>query len=172
MSNIAGIYKNDTTAAPGISVSIYLSGCDFHCEGCHNSEAWDFNYGKECTPEHISEIVDALRANGVDRKLSLLGGEPLHPNNIKTAKAIIAACKAKYNNVEVYVWTGYEMSDLYKRAESEKEVAWILDNVKCIIAGQFDINKRDVTLPLRGSSNQTINYIEASDMSSPRGGCE
>ena len=47
MSKIAGIYWDDTAAAPGISLSVYFSGCHFHCPGCHNPEAQDFNFGEE-----------------------------------------------------------------------------------------------------------------------------
>ena len=46
---IAGIDYNDTAAAPGISLTVYVSGCEHRCPGCHNPEAWDFNYGEEIT---------------------------------------------------------------------------------------------------------------------------
>lgn len=38
MSNIAGIIPNDTAAAPGVCVSVFVSGCPLHCKGCHNLE--------------------------------------------------------------------------------------------------------------------------------------
>lgn len=160
MSKIAGVYYNDTTAAPGISLSVYLSGCDFHCAGCHNPQAWDYDYGDELTDELIEELVSHLCDNNINRTLCLLGGEPLAPKNIDAAVKIIDACRGLYPWVEVYIWTGYVMEDLQERRKTEPQVDWILENVDCIIDGPFDITKRDITLPLRGSSNQRINYLK------------
>ena len=82
MSKIAGIYWDDTAAAPGISLSVYFSGCHFHCPGCHNPEAQDFNYGTEYNLDIRQEIMAKLKKNGVMRTLSILGGEPLNNENI------------------------------------------------------------------------------------------
>ena len=45
--NYADIKELDIQDGDGARVSIYVSGCHFHCKGCHNKEAWDFNYGKK-----------------------------------------------------------------------------------------------------------------------------
>ena len=63
----AGIIKNDVAAAPGVCVTFYTQGCPHHCPGCHNPETWDFNGGKEFTPQTLQEIKDALVANGIHR---------------------------------------------------------------------------------------------------------
>ena len=47
--NYADIKEIDIQDGDGVRVSIYVSGCHFHCKECHNPEAWDFNYGKEFT---------------------------------------------------------------------------------------------------------------------------
>ena len=82
MSKIAGIYWDDTAAAPGISLSVYFSGCHFHCPGCHNPEAQDFNYGRDYDLDVRQEIMQKLNKNGVMRTLSILGGEPLTDENL------------------------------------------------------------------------------------------
>ena len=62
----------------GVSVSLFLQGCHFHCKGCHNPEAWDFEGGDAWyEDELIQTIIDAIAANGIQRNLSILGGEPL-----------------------------------------------------------------------------------------------
>ena len=67
----AGIIKNDFSAAPGVSVTFYTQGCPHHCFGCHNPETWDFEGGKEFTPEVIDEILEALTANNIMRSLAI-----------------------------------------------------------------------------------------------------
>ena len=93
MSKIAGIYWDDTAAAPGISLSVYFSGCHFHCPGCQNPEAWDFNYGEDFTSDKLQEIADKLRKNGVERRLSILGGEPLCDENLYDVALLISYIK-------------------------------------------------------------------------------
>ena len=158
MSKIAGIYWDDTAAAPGISLSVYFSGCHFHCPGCHNPEAQDFNYGQELTDDLIKEILVKINKNGVERRLSILGGEPLNPENRAAVANLIQVCKDTYPNLIIYVWTGYTIHEL--REENDSNINYILNNINCLIDGRFEIDKRDTTLPLRGSSNQNIYHSQ------------
>ena len=157
MSKIAGIYWDDTAAAPGISLSVYFSGCHFHCPGCHNPEAQNFNYGEEFTPELEQQIIDKLRKNNVIRKLSILGGEPLATENRKDVARLIDSILTTYPDTKIYIWTGYTFEDLLK--SNDPIIEYILNNINCLIDGRYEQDKRDITLPLRGSSNQRIIYL-------------
>ena len=152
LGKISGIYYNDTAAAPGFCVSVYVSGCDLHCKGCHNPQAQSFDYGEELTEELIQKIILALNANGVMRKLCILGGEPLHPVNIPTTEYLIKRCKEVFYNLEIYIWSGYN----YEMLKNRKECNYILNTATCLIDGLFIEELRDTTLPMRGSSNQNI----------------
>ena len=156
MSKIAGVYWDDTAAAPGISLSVYFSGCHFHCPGCHNPEAWDFNYGEEYTDEFAEKVVRMLRKNGVERRLSILGGEPLAPENRKAVADLIRTVIEAYDDTHVYLWTGYTYEELLPQMDEDEDLKYILSYVDVLIDGRFEIDKRDTTLPLRGSSNQRI----------------
>ena len=158
MSKIAGIYWDDTAAAPGISLSVYFSGCHFHCPGCHNPEAQDFNYGEEFTLETLRHIMEKINKNGVMRTLSILGGEPLNKENIGDVLNLIGWCKLDYPDLKVYVWTGYTIEEL--EARDDADVRTVLRNITCLIDGRYEQDKRDTTLPLRGSSNQRIIMME------------
>ena len=158
MSKIAGIYWDDTAAAPGISLSVYFSGCRFHCPGCHNPEAQDFNYGKEFTEELKQEIVNKLQKNGVSRRLSILGGEPLMPENRAAVAELISTVLIYYPDTIIYLWTGYNYEDLLN--SNDDCIKYILAHIYCLIDGRYEQDKRDITLPLRGSSNQRIIYLE------------
>ena len=158
MSKIAGIYWDDTAAAPGISLSVYFSGCHFHCPGCHNPEAQDFNYGTEYNLDIRQEIMAKLKKNGVMRTLSILGGEPLNNENIGDVLNLIGWCKNDYPDLKIYVWTGYTIEEL--EARDDDDVRAVLRNITCLIEGRYEEDKRDTTLPLRGSSNQRIIMME------------
>lgn len=160
MGKIAGIYWDDTAAAPGISLSVYFSGCHFHCPGCHNPEAQDFNYGEPFTSEIIREILNKLNKNEVKRKLSILGGEPLCEENLFDVNQLITATKMFDKNIEIFIWTGYTYEQLKEREKNEVLLKVILQNTTCLIDGLYEQDKRDITLPLRGSSNQRVIYLE------------
>ena len=158
MSKIAGIYWDDTAAAPGIALSVYFSGCHFHCPGCHNPEAQDFNYGEEYGFDLRQKIMEKLGKNGVMRTLCILGGEPLNDENVEDVMNLIGWCKLDYPNLKVYLWTGYTLEELEQR--NNKAVYTVLHMLNYLIDGRYEEDKRDTTLPLRGSSNQRIINME------------
>ena len=151
----AGLIKNDLSAAPGISVSFFTQGCPHHCKGCHNPETWDFDGGKEFTYDVLNEVIDALTANGVKRSLSILGGEPLCEENVFLTLLLIKTVKERLPNTKIYIWTGYYYDELIKRT-SDSHLKAILDYADYLIDGPYVQSLRDITLPMRGSSNQNI----------------
>lgn len=150
----AGLIKNDTSAAPGISVSFYTQGCPHRCRGCHNPETWDFSGGKEFTTGVITEVVEALTANGIQRNLCILGGEPLCDSNLFLTLLLITEVRKRLPEVTVWLWTGYYYDELLSRSSCHTKQ--ILDKCDYLVDGPFMIDKRDITLPQCGSSNQSV----------------
>lgn len=153
--NYAGIIKNDTAAAPGICLSFFTQGCPHRCEGCFNQETWNFNDGKEFNHETLAEILEGLTANGIQRNFCILGGEPLCVENAFLTYLVVKEVKEKLPDVKIYIWTGYTYRYLLDRNIHDKIPA-ILSMADYLIDGPFMIEKRDVTLRMRGSSNQKI----------------
>ena len=151
----AGIIKNDFSAAPGTSVTFFTQGCPHRCEGCHNPETWDFEGGEEVTHDTILEVIEAITANGLHRNLCIMGGEPLCPENQFLTNLIINSVKEKLPDTKIYLWTGYCLEDLDM---NNNRVKSIIEQVDCLIDGPYDKTKRDVSLFMRGSSNQRILY--------------
>lgn len=149
----SAINKNDMINGEGINVSIWVSGCPHHCKGCFNPETWDFNAGKEFTQSTIQTILEALTANNVTRGLSILGGEPLCPENIPLTKLIINSAKEKYPNIKINLWTGYLYEEIIQNQEIKNE---ILPYVNTLIDGPFIESEKDITLKWRGSRNQRV----------------
>lgn len=150
----AGIVRNDLAAAPGISVSFFVQGCPHRCPGCHNPETWDFNGGREFDYETIKEILTAIKANNIERSFSVLGGEPLCQENLFLTLLVLTEVKKQFPQIKTYLWTGYYYEDLLKNKNSH--LSEILQLVDVLIDGPYIESKRDTTLPLRGSTNQSI----------------
>lgn len=150
----AGINYNDMCAAPGVSVTLFTQGCPHHCEGCHNPETWDFNGGKEFTPEVLKNIVDGLTKNGIKRSFCIMGGEPLCEQNTLLTLMTIQYVKQHLPEVKIYLWTGYYYEELLK--SPDPKIPLILKEVNVLIDGPFVNSLRDITLKMRGSSNQNI----------------
>lgn len=162
MTHIAGIEYNDTANAPGICVSVYVSGCDFHCKGCHNPEAWNPEYGeKVLDAEQIVKIEEMLHANGIERNLCILGGEPFYGVNPIYVCALISYVKSCSPSTKIYMWTGYTIEELLIGDYDRKlYIEYILSMIDVLIDGQYIEEQRDITLPMRGSRNQRIHYLK------------
>lgn len=158
--NYSGLYKNDFAAAPGASVTLFVSGCHLHCPGCHNPEAQDFNFGQKFTYDTTLDIIDALKANGLHRNLCIMGGEPLAWENRETIRALMMDVKQELPDTLIYIWTGYTYEELSEEivngAWPEPDLKWILNHADVLIDGPYIQEQKDVTLLMRGSKNQRI----------------
>ena len=148
----AGLNKNDMSAAPGVSVSFFVQGCPHHCKGCHNPETWNFNGGKEFTYNTLNEIVESLSANGISRSLAIMGGEPLCEQNIFLTLLVVKTVKEKYPDIKIYIWSGYTYDYLLNHM-TNSHLGQVLDYADFLIDGPYIEELRDISLPMRGSSN-------------------
>lgn len=157
----AGIIRNDISAGEGVCVTFFLQGCDLHCPGCHNQQTWDFNGGYEFTQETLDNIINALSANDVQRNFCIMGGEPLHENNLFLTNLVITEVKKHYPDIKIYLWTGYKYEQLIDK--QEKLLQNILKNINVLVDGPFILEQRDITLPMRGSKNQRVIVLKEND---------
>ena len=59
--NYGAIKKNDIADGPGVRVTLFVSGCTHHCEGCFQPETWNFEYGTPYTEAVTEEIIEAMK---------------------------------------------------------------------------------------------------------------
>ena len=154
----AGLMENDIVDGEGVCVSLWTQGCPHHCPGCHNPETWDFEGGYEVPEDIRGKIVKAISANGITRNFSILGGEPLCEENLDFVLSIITAVRTAYPNIKIYIWSGYTFKELIDRQDSR--IINILKQSNVLIDGLYEESLRDITLPLRGSSNQNIIILD------------
>lgn len=150
----ATINPNDFVNGEGICVSFWVQGCSRRCLGCHNPDQWDFNGGQEFTADTLEELKQAISANDIQRNFSVLGGEPLCPDNLFLTALVIREIKQAYPDIKIYVWTGYTLEEL--QTISSPHLTYILDTIDYLIDGPYIAEQRDITLHLRGSTNQNI----------------
>ena len=144
------IKDNDIANGVGITMSLWTQGCPHHCKGCFNVETWDFNKGKEFTKSDLKYIFDNINKNDIHRDLSILGGEPLCPQNIEGVINLCKEFKKIYPNKKIYIWTGYTLEEFNDTQKS------ILKYIDVIVDGKFIEEKRNLSLKLRGSENQRV----------------
>jgi anaerobic ribonucleoside-triphosphate reductase activating protein len=151
----AGLILNDTSnAGTGVCVSFYTQGCPHCCEGCHNPETWNSTGGYEFVPEVLNEILDGIKANGIKRNFCVLGGEPLCSSNLFLTYLVVKSVRDAYPDIKIYIWTGYTFEDLMKSTPPKLRDILLMSDV--LIDGPYIQEMRDVTLPLRGSTNQRV----------------
>ncbi len=142
------IRKMDISNGPGVRVSIFMQGCTFNCKECFNPETHDFNGGEEFNDSVIQQVLDLCKDDTI-KGLSILGGEPLHPNNIEGTTKLAKKFKEQYPEKNVWVWTGF----LFDRDLKDKEVLKYID---VLVDGQFVEELKDPRLKYSGSSNQRV----------------
>lgn len=144
----ASIRKMDISNGEGVRISLFVQGCSFHCKNCFNEETWSWDGGKEFTQKEFNLLMN-LCNNPHIKGLSVLGGEPLHPNNIDVVTQIAKKFKELYPKKDLWIWTGYTFKDYVK----DKEITKYAD---VIVDGRFVDELKDLNLKFRGSSNQRI----------------
>lgn len=148
------IRKMDIADGPGVRVSIFMQGCAFNCTQCFNPETHDFNGGKEFNEKTINRILDLCDNDNIEG-LSILGGEPMHPNNIEGTTKLAKSFKEKFPNKNVWAWSGF----LFDKDLKDKEVLNYLD---VLVDGQYVDALRDPKLKWKGSSNQRVIDVKKS----------
>lgn len=143
----------DVANGEGVRVSVFVSGCPHHCKGCFNSELWDYDAGEELTVSVILNILNLCSANYISG-LSLLGGEPLDPKNLKYMTLLCEQFKRYFPHKTIWCYTGYEW-------ERVKHLD-IMRNIDVLVDGKFVQELADPRLKFRGSSNQRIIDVKKS----------
>ena len=151
--NYGKIKPVDIANGEGVRVSLFVSGCPHHCKGCFNAELWDYDTGQEMTTKHLAEIFDQCSKPYISG-LSLLGGEPLAPENVVGVTNIAQFFKQTFPNKTIWCYTGYKWEDV-KRFP-------IMKYIDVLVDGRFVEELKDPRLKFRGSSNQRIIDVKKS----------
>ena len=159
----AAIKNCDIANGPGVRISLFVSGCTHRCKGCFNEVAWDFDYGQPFTQETIDEILEMLEPDYISG-LTLLGGEPFEPQNQGPVLELLRQMKARYPDKTVWAFSGYlfDKDILAGRLGPWHVTETYLSYIDVLVDGPFVLEKKDLSLRFRGSTNQRLINVPAS----------
>ena len=144
----------DIENGPGCRVTLWIPGCGHRCPGCHNPWTHDYDQGMDFTQLDFEGLCQLLEKDYI-AGLTISGGDPL----MQSDNVLIDLCqlthdiKERYPHKDVWVYTGYYLDELN---DLQLDVLKYCD---VVVEGPFEIDKRDTTLPFRGSTNQKITYL-------------
>lgn len=147
--NISGISYPDVNNGLGCRVTLWVSGCSHHCKGCQNKETWDKKSGRIFSKVDKDKLFEILSKPYI-KGLTLSGGDPLDSFDevlqlVKEIREIFGSTK------DIWLYTGYTLEQINNSEKKE-----ILPYINYLVDGLFELDKRDITLKFRGSTNQII----------------
>lgn len=166
--NYATIKWTDIANGEGVRISLFVSGCTRRCKDCFNAVAWDFSYGKPFDESVRESIYEGLKADYI-AGLSLLGGEPLEPENQRALLPFVKEVKKRFPEKSIWCYTGNVFdpaTGLLKEQEKNTEVTEeLISHFDVLVDGEFIEAQKNIRLKFRGSSNQRILDVKKSKIS-------
>jgi len=144
------ILQDSIVDGRGLRTVIFFAGCPHHCRGCHNPESWAVGGGTEWTETEIFQEVMQNELSNV----TLSGGEPF----LQSKEIAPLAKKLKQAGKNIWCYTGYRYEELIQ----DHTHLSLLKQLDILVDGRFEINKRDLSLTFKGSSNQRIIHVPKS----------
>ena len=156
--HVGEVMTADVANGEGMRVSVFVSGCRNHCTGCFQPQTWDFNYGREYTPEIEQFIIDELSKSYYDG-ITILGGDPMEPENQEPVLRLLRRIKKELPDKNVWAYTGYVYDrDLVPGGKRfvDGVTRELLESIDILIDGRFVEELKNLMLNFRGSGNQRI----------------
>lgn len=156
---------------PGVRVSLFVSGCRNHCKNCFSSHTWDFHYGApfdEAAQDTVMRELESTYCAG----LTVLGGEPMEPENQRDLLPFLRRVKEKFPQKTIWIYTGFvliktgaelpfsfqdtERTDEGRDRANTEVLRDILALTDVLVDGRFVEEEKSLLLAFRGSENQRI----------------
>lgn len=154
--------KSQSQIPVGAVVAVFFNFCSFHCVDCWNSETWERKEDLYVDDEIVAnEIIKAVTARDMTPPmgLSLLGGDPILPENITATRNILELVLSKLPDLVIGVWSGYTWKGieraLSKNTKEADDLDWVLNHIDVLVDGPFNRLKKTKNRRY-GSLNQRV----------------
>lgn len=152
---ISGVINDSIVDGPGIRLTIFTQGCPHRCEGCHNPQTHDFDGGEDVT---IESLLEKVKGNPLLDGVTFSGGEPF----CQAKQLYELGLEVKKAGLNVVTYTGYLYEYLTEHADPNNYYNELLSVTDYLVDGPFVLDKRDILLKFKGSSNQRIIDVKKS----------
>ena len=154
---LSGITEESFVDGPGVRYVIFAQGCRHCCPHCQNPETWDTGAGKEFTVKQVIRLLKQQKKP--KRGVTFSGGEPF----LQAAELAQVAKAAHEKGWDVVTYTGFTYEELI--ADNDGGVKALLSASDILIDGKYIHELRSTRLKFRGSSNQRIIDVAATQKS-------
>lgn len=144
----------------GVSTSLWFNHCPHECFNCWNEKTWKKDTSLEISnDEVVARTLEYLDSFGMKKDLTLLGGEPFSPENVRDLIYILTKIKEARPSTRILSWSGYEFHVL-KRTKLFLKALTFVDVIVC---GRYidELNCHKEGL-MYGSKNQYIVDVQES----------
>jgi len=144
-----GLVTDSIVDGPGFRTAIFVQGCPYHCEGCHNPDSQPFEGGTVWT---LDDVEKKFTNNPLLSGITLSGGEPAE----QAAPCAELARRAHQKGLNVWTYTGTTLEKLNERAKDDPALRQLLDETDVLVDGPFILAQRSLELDFCGSKNQRL----------------
>ena len=144
-----GLVTDSIVDGPGYRTSIFVQGCPYHCEGCHNPQSQPFEGGTVWT---LDDVEKQFANNPLLSGITLSGGEPAE----QAGACAELARRAHARGLTVWTYTGSTLEKLAQRAREDAALAQLRHETDVLVAGPFILAQRSLELDFCGSKNQRL----------------
>ena len=154
---VSGIQYESIVDGEGLRLTMFVSGCKWNCEGCHNPKTHNFINGKYFDLKLQNHIINYIKNNPMIKGITLSGGDPMF--SARELVEFVKELKTKIPSINVWCYTGFTFEDITEGSDDKLELLKLCD---ILVDGKFNIDKRNVTLSYRGSDNQRLILVQES----------
>ena len=153
--NYHNITTDDMTNGDGLRTVLWCSGCSHNCKGCQNPQTHNPESGILFDSNAKAELFSYLSNSWIEG-ITFSGGDPLYPGNRETILSLMKEIKETFPDKNIWCYTGFTFEQL--QADNLEHLKYI----DVLVDGKFELDKRDVNLKWKGSSNQRVIDVQKS----------
>lgn len=141
------ITKDDMLNGDGLRTVLWVAGCSHCCPECQNPITWDPRGGIPFDESAKEELFKELEKDYISG-ITYSGGDPLYPSNRECITKLAKEIREKFPDKTQWMYTGF----LWEAIQNLE----CMNYIDVVVDGEFEVDKKDVQLKWKGSSNQRV----------------